>query len=191
MPDEKPEVAEDAVPFGSELEMKDTAQAEFTGTHSSVNYENSTLIFDGKSSLVDHPGGFNSFTFDLALDETDAADLEKASVVITVDINSAFSDSEKLTGHLLKEDFFDAANYPEATFTSTSIEHLQGSVYLISGLFTLKGVALDVILDGIITDDSAVIQYDIPRKEFGVGNDSYGDKLLAEFIPVTGTVIFE
>lgn len=146
----------------------------------------SSMTFVGGSSIVDHEGGFADFTVDLG----NAADLENSTVTATVNLESVYTDIDRLTDHLKKEDFFDTANYEEATFTSTEITK-DGDTYTIVGDLTIKGVTKSVIMTATLEDGVFTAQFDIPRKEFGIGNDSYGDKLLDEFVPVTAVVVLE
>jgi polyisoprenoid-binding protein YceI len=49
-------------------------------------------------------------------------------------------------GHLLSPDFFDAENFPEITFKSTSIHPLDGDEFEIHGDFTIHGVTQPLTL---------------------------------------------
>jgi len=44
--------------------------------------------------------------------------------------------------------------------------------------------------DAEITDAALTAHYDLPRQEFGIGNDSYGDKLLDPLVPVDVKLVF-
>lgn len=170
----------------TETEMEDEA----TSSEAMENMEDteateSSLTFVGGSSLVDHDGGFSSFTVEL----TGSEDPTEATLTATIDLGSVYTDSERLTGHLQQEEFFDVENYPEATFTSTSIVTDGENTYDITGNLTIKDITKEIIMDDVtITDDMIKASFDIPRKEFNVGNDSYGDKLLDELVPVEAVV---
>lgn len=78
----------------------------------------------------------------------DAADLSKASVKVTIDLGSVNSNVEKLDEHLEKPDFFDAAKYPQATFTSTRVEKgATPDTLKVTGDLNLHGVTRPVVLD--------------------------------------------
>ena len=143
-----------------------------------------SLTFDGKSTLVDHPGGFSDFTVGTALAHTQQ--FTEAVISATIQMDSVYSDNERLTGHLKKEDFFDVANYPTASFTTTSITATDTvNQYDVTADLTIKGITAEVSGTIVYIDDSVTITADVPRKTFSVGNDAYGEKLLAEMIPVT------
>jgi polyisoprenoid-binding protein YceI len=162
----------------------------FTGTHSDINEAGSTVAFTGKSSLIDHPGEFKKFDAVLTLDATEPADLEKASLKITLDVASMKTDSAAVDGHLQKADFFDAANNPQVVFQSTKIESKGDNMYAITGDMTAKGQTKSMTIEAKITDDSISSSFTFPRKDYGIGNDSYGDKLLAEDMPVSVEFVF-
>ncbi len=165
----------------------------FTGTATTVNPAQSSITFVGKSSIVDHPGRFERFTATLTPDATTPADLSKASFKATIDLTSVKTDSEGLDGHMQKEDFFDTAKFPEASFVSTSIvaEPEDGANhYDIIGDLAIKGVTKSVTAEALITDEGLTATFEIPRKEYGVAKDSYKDKLLDDMVPVTVTLVF-
>lgn len=78
----------------------------------------------------------------------DQADPTKASVKVTIDLGSVNSNVVKLDEHLEKEDFFDAAKYPRATFTSTKVEKgATPDTLKVTGDLDLHGVTRPVVLD--------------------------------------------
>ncbi len=146
----------------------------------------SSLTFVGGSTIIDHDGGFSDFTVDVG----NSADIMNSTVTATVVMDSVYSDSEGLTGHLKREDFFDVETYPTATFTSTEIIG-RGEGFDIVGDLTLKGVTKSIIMNASLREGVLHASFDLPRKEFGVGNDSYGDKILDESIPVKAVVYLQ
>ena len=88
-----------------------------------------------------------------------------------VRIENLVTEEPQLTGHLQSEDFFDAANYPEITFESTSVEQVEGDRLRINGDLTIRGVTRPVELDAEIE---------------GAGDDPYGNTRLG--ISATGAV---
>ncbi len=163
----------------------------FTGTSSSIDLENSHISFIGKSNIINHEGKFEKFDATLTLDDTDPADLELASIDAVLDATSITADGTGVEGHLQREDFFNTEVYPEITFESSKIVHIEGDSYEITGDLTIKDTTKEVTLDAEITDESILIEYDLPRQDFGVGNDSYGDKLLDPLVPVEVKLMFE
>src|SRR5690606_10482642 len=78
----------------------------------------------------------------------DQADPTKASVKVTIAMDSVNSNVADLDEHLQKEDFFDVAKYPTATFTSTRVEKGAAPDALkVTGDLSLHGVTKPVVLD--------------------------------------------
>ena len=78
----------------------------------------------------------------------DAADPTKASVKVTIDLDSVNSNVEKLDAHMENPDFFDAAKFPKATFTSTKVEKgATPETLKVTGDLDLHGVKKPVVLD--------------------------------------------
>jgi len=172
----------------ADVEHTDTA---FSGGVKEIDKEQSVISFVGGSTIIDHEGKFNSYDAHIMLDEGNPADLEKASIMATVDLTSAVTDAEGVNGHLQKADFFDTAQYPVATFESSSITSKGGNLYQVRGFLTVKGQSKTIDFEAEITDDYLTATYDFPRKEFGVGNDTYGQKLLDETVPVEVKLVFK
>lgn len=163
----------------------------FDGTVKEIDMSQSVISFVGGSTVIDHEGKFETFTADVTLDETTPADLTKAKVSATIDLTSAVTDAEGLNGHLQKADFFNTASGATATFESTEIVKLEDNNYDITGDLTVKGVTKTITVNAEITNDYLLAVYDFPRKEWGIGNDTYGQKLLDETVPVTVKLVFK
>ncbi len=113
--------------------------------------------------------------------EFDAAAPTRSKVDVTIDMASLNTNVPALDEHLQKEDFFDVAKYPQATFKSTKVEAGKDSKHLkVTGDLTLHGVTKPVVLDVTINklgehpmrkkpaagfDATATLK----RSEFGVG----------------------
>jgi polyisoprenoid-binding protein YceI len=125
-------------------------------------------------------GSFGEFSATLTGDT-----LTGSATVASVDVKD-----EQLSGHLLAPDFFDAARYPEITFSATELER-DGNALTAKGELTLKGVTQPVELTGTISDPSVdpfgnervglSLEATIDRTDFGVSwnapNQSGGDYL--------------
>ncbi|HEU5326924.1 MAG: YceI family protein [Thermomicrobiales bacterium] len=91
--------------------------------------------------------------------ELDEANPANSSVVATVDTTSVDTGNAQRDGHLRTDDFFNAEQYPTATFRSTRIEQMDDERAKVYGDLTIRGVTSPVVLDA----------------EFeGQGKDAYG-----------------
>lgn len=77
----------------------------------------------------------------------DAAEPEKSTVAITIDTGSVDTPSPQLNTTLSGPDVFDAAKFPRATFTSTSIVRTGPRTGKVTGDLTIRNVTKPVTLD--------------------------------------------
>ena len=90
---------------------------------------------------------------------------EKSVVDITIDMTSLSVPSVPLAGELTGTEVFDSAQFPTATFKSTSIERTGPTTGKITGDLTIHGVAkpvtLDVTFNGGLQAPLGAAAYDI------------------------------
>jgi polyisoprenoid-binding protein YceI len=107
------------------------------------------------------------------------ADVTKSTVTATVGIDTVDTGVDQRNTHLKSPDFFDVANLPTATFTSTSVAR-NGNHLTVTGNLTLHGVTKPVVLDvvgpnGSMTDPKGKVHTGfsaattIDRTAFGIG----------------------
>ena len=89
-------------------------------------------------------GRFDEVTGTIAFD---AANPEVSSVNVTIPIDTVSTGVAKLDEHLESPDFFDAAQFPTATFASTSVDAAGEGKWKVAGNLTLHGVTRPVVLD--------------------------------------------
>jgi polyisoprenoid-binding protein YceI len=108
-----------------------------------------------------------------------AADPTKSTVTATIGVDTVDTGVDARNTHLKSPDFFDVANLPTATFTSTSVTK-NGSHLTVTGNLTLHGVTKPVVLDvegpnGSMTDPKGQVHTGfsatttIDRTAFGIG----------------------
>lgn len=136
----------------------------------------SEIQFKVKHMMISTVSGeFVQFDASIA---TEGDDFTQAKVKFNADVNSISTKNEQRDGHLKSEDFFDAANHPELTFESTSLNQAGDGQYTLSGKLTIKGVTQPVTLDvehsGVIKDPYGnnragfEVMGKINRKDFGL-----------------------
>jgi len=92
---------------------------------------------------LDHVRGrFGNISGTVILDQSD---ITKSTVNVTIDVSTvdtgvAFRDTDLKSSH-----FFDVAQYPTATFVSTSL-HKNGTDLVVAGNLTLHGVTKPIVL---------------------------------------------
>lgn len=88
-------------------------------------------------------GRFNAMSGTI---QYDAAAPEKSKVELTIDVGSVDTNNGKRDDHLKGADFFDAAQFPKATFKSTKVAK-KGDKLAVTGDLALHGVTKSVTAD--------------------------------------------
>ncbi|MGA2565097.1 MAG: YceI family protein [Steroidobacteraceae bacterium] len=104
--------------------------------HTFVRFSYSHLGFSTQMSRFDKTTG--TVTFDPAA--------KSGAVDLVIDAKSVDTGSELFNGHIQGADFLDTAQFPTATFKSTSIKFDGDAPVSIDGVLTLKGVSKPVTL---------------------------------------------
>ena len=91
-------------------------------------------------------GQFTNVSADLTIDP---ANPSAGTLTATVPLSGLAPNNDALKTHLLSADFFDAAQFPEATFKATSIviDRADASEADVTGDLTLHGVTRPVVLE--------------------------------------------
>jgi polyisoprenoid-binding protein YceI len=143
-------------------------QVEFSYSH--FGYSNITGRFDTvEGSLV-----------------YDAENPSASSAKATIDINSLSVGGAKIDAHLKSADFFNAEQFPKATFTSTQVEAAGEGKLRMSGDLSIHGVTRAVTLDVTINKVDAPpvkkagfdAHVTIKRTDFGI--DKYAPNVSDE-----------
>ncbi len=144
--------------------------------HYNIDVMHSRLGFVARHAMVTKVrGSFAEFAgfFDL-----DAANWSASTAQVTIHVHSVNTGNEQRDGHLRTNDFFDVANHPQITFTSTQVEQVAEDTFAVTGDLTIKGTTKLVTIDFVYTG-SAVDPYGntrigfegtttIKRSDFGI-----------------------
>jgi len=140
------------------------------------------IEFIGTKPEGKHRGGFSKF---VGYAKTGAGDKPIEAITVDIDTESIWSDDEKLTGHLMNQDFFDVKKHPKATFVSKSIEPAPGG-YKVTGDLTLLGTTKTIEFPATITVAGDRLDFagdiEISRKEFGM---TYGEGKVDDPVKIT------
>lgn len=147
----------------------------------------SKVEFVGSKVTGSHSGGFKDVKLGLKLNaEGSGVD----ALAAEIDLNTIYSDNERLTGHLKSPDFFDVAKYPSATFISTEITPggEKGASHTVTGNFTLHGVTKSLKFPATIRVEGATVSIDsdffINRKDFGIAYAGKSDDLIRDEVVI-------
>jgi len=138
-------------------------------THSEIQFKVKHLMI---STVT---GQFEKFNGTV---ETDGHDFTSAKVNFTADIHSISTNNEQRDAHLKNNDFFDAENHPQLSFTSDKLEKVEEDNYKLTGRLTMRGVTrivtLNVEFGGIVQDPwgntrvGFSVTGKINRQDFGI-----------------------
>jgi polyisoprenoid-binding protein YceI len=165
--------------------------------HYDLDPAHSRLGFVARHAMVTKVrGSFAEFTGSLDLD---AQNWSASTAQVTIQVASIDTGNEQRDGHLRTNDFFDAPNHPQITFTSTRVEQTAEATFAVTGDLTIKGTTRPVTLDFVYAG-SAVDPYGntrigfesistINRSDFGItfnatletGGVLVSDKITLEF----------
>lgn len=157
--------------------------------HTQVFFQYNHMGFSNNMGLIPASGG--SLTLDPKMPE-------KAQVTVTFAVADLRSGVTALDEHLMKADFFDAAKFPTATFTSSSVK-VKGQTARITGTLTIKGISRDVTLNARFVGAGLnsfmkkdTIGFDaetqIKRSDFGLG---YGVPMVGDELTLKIAAAFE
>jgi polyisoprenoid-binding protein YceI len=144
----------------------------------------SRIDFVGAKVTREHQGGFRQFTGEATLQ-----DGVPTGASFTIELDSVWTDSEKLTGHLTSADFFDVALHPRATFQTTALEALPEALpgaptHRATGNLDLHGVARSVSfpirIDVAPTLATAAAEFTINRHDWDVSYPGKPDDLIKD-----------
>jgi len=115
----------------------------FAGDVYKFDTAHSSILFNVAHQQVGMQWGrFNTFDGSIEFD----GDTPK-SFNVTIEADSIDSGNAKRDGHLRKPDFFNAAEFPKVTFTSTKIEVMDGGALKVTGDLEMVGVKKSVTFD--------------------------------------------
>jgi polyisoprenoid-binding protein YceI len=138
-------------------------------THSEIEFKVKHLM------ITNVTGHFAEYDATL---ESGAEDFSDAKISFEANVNSVSTKNAQRDEHLKGEDFFDAANYPKLSFTSTSVQKKDEENFVLNGDLTIRGVTkpvqLNVDYNGITVDPwgqtkaGFELSGKINRKDFGL-----------------------
>lgn len=110
-----------------------------------VDPVHSSVLFRVKhSGITNFYGRFNEFSGTFSFDPTARSGGDFAFEVQTESVDTG---NTKRDDHLRNADFFNARQFPTISFQSTSVEHVEGDRYTLTGDLTLQGETREVTAD--------------------------------------------
>ena len=123
-----------------QIPTQETQETQTTETESqtqAINLEQSLVEWLGEKIVgASHPGSFNLQSGSLTLKDDKITD---GSFVIDINTLKSYQGIESLEKHLLSADFFDAGQFPTASFDIQSTNYSDDSNFTLTGQLTMKG----------------------------------------------------
>lgn len=143
---------------------------------------NSKIGFTASKVTAKHEGSFKSFEGNIGLV---ANSPHMSAVQVTIDLDSVTIEPDKLASHLKSPDFFDVAQFPKATFSSTTIRPGNGpAMFNITGKLDLHGVSKALTFPATIRLTGNNVEADgeikLNRKEFGIVYPGMANDLISD-----------
>lgn len=158
----------------------DEATAEVNGKKFVLTGDSVLKFIGSKTISGSHEGGFEKVTGAVLVTEDGSI---IADGPITIDMNSIYTDNEKLTGHLKNKDFFEVETWPTSTFTITSVAK-EGETHMVTGNLEMHGVTKSITFPAnvSVTDDMVSVKanFDINRKLWNINYDGMGDNIIRD-----------
>ena len=130
----------EATPFDAPTTAVDDIAGDYT-----LDVTHSRLGFSARHAMVTTVRGqFKDFAGTAHIDTATPANSSVTVTIQTASIDTGVADRD---GHLVSPDFFDAAENPEITFVSTSVEREDASTWSITGDLTIKGTTKPVTIE--------------------------------------------
>ena len=169
------------------LLLASNAQAQFTVPSGTYELENThgyiTFSYSHLGFSTPHVG-FNSFDVSL---EANSEDPTQSQVSVTIDAASIDSRVAEFDEHLVGPDYFDVANHPDITFTSTGMVATGENTFDVTGDLTVKGVTKPVTLAATINKAADHPMRGVPTIGLSAtGTVSRTELGLGKFVPAVG-----
>lgn len=136
----------------------------------------SELLFEASWENTPLPGRFDQFEVQL---DGKAEDLTGATLTVTVELAGADMDDPDMNEAIAGEEWFAAVKYPQAVYTSESIDETAPGEYVARGELNLKGIQkpVDVPFTWSVSDDRAEMngELTVVRTRFDIGSGEWAD----------------
>lgn len=134
-----------------------------------IDHMHSDVTFKVKHLMISTVTGTFS-GFDASFD-AEAADFTDAKINFEAEINTISTNNAQRDEHLKSGDFFDAANHPKLTFTSTEMKKTSDNNYELHGNLSIRGNVHPIVLG---------VEYSGQMVDF-YGNEKHGFEINGKF----------
>jgi polyisoprenoid-binding protein YceI len=148
----------------------------FGVAHAQVDAAKSKVTATSKQMNVPVEGTFKKFTAQLDFDPAKPA---AGSAKLSIDTASYDLGDESYNDQVRGKEWFNSAQYPNATFVSSAIAPAGGNQFKVSGTLTIKGKSETVTVPVTVAQQGATQTFDgslpIKRSQFDIGTGEWKD----------------
>lgn len=148
----------------------------FGVAHAQVDTARSKVTATSKQMNVPVEGTFRKFTAQVDFDPAKPA---SGSAKLSIDTASYDLGDESYNDQVRGKEWFNAAQYPNATFVSSAIAPAGGNKLKVSGTLTIKGKSETVTVPVTVAQQGATQTFDgslpIKRSQFDIGTGEWKD----------------
>lgn len=141
-----------------------------------VLYDKSRITCVSRQMNVPVEARFKKFSAQLAFDPAKPAE---GKARMDIDLDSFDIDNAEVNDEALGKQWFDARNYPKATFVAAGIKPLGGGRYEVRGPLTIKGRTHEVIAPFSYKEEAGTAIFDgafpIRRLQYNIGEGVWKD----------------
>ncbi|MDX1438893.1 MAG: YceI family protein [Rubricoccaceae bacterium] len=170
----------------SEASSDSIATTMFSGQPLAIDTTNSSIAWTAAKVTRTHQGGFADFSGSVYLNNESVSGVEMHILAASI-----FSDTERLTGHLRSEDFFEVERFPDATFAASSFEPLEGdstATHTVTGELTIRDQTNRISFPAAISVDADSVHttadFIIDRQLWGLSYPGAPDDLIYDDVRI-------
>jgi polyisoprenoid-binding protein YceI len=148
----------------------------YAAEYSHVQIDKSSITFVSKQMSVPVEGSFKKFSAKVRINP---AKPETGTAQIDIDLASIDAGSAEANDEVKGKDWFSVAEFPTASFVSSSVKSLGAGKFEAAGKLTIKGKSMDVHAPFTLKEDKGLLVVDgvfaIKRLDYGIGSGLWGD----------------
>ena len=166
------------------------AVADADGIALAIDTSQSEINWKGAKVTRSHDGGFHVFDGTVYVNDGQVQRVE-----VNIDATSIWSDTERLTGHLMSDDFFGVETNPTAEFVASEFAPTDsaGATHLVTGNLTMAGQTNSVTFPATISVEegrvTAQADFIINRQNWGITYPGQPDDLISDEIRILFDIV--
>lgn len=148
----------------------------YAADYSKVQLDNSSITFVSRQMSVPVEGVFKKFAAHVRINP---AKPENGMAHIEIDLASIDTGSVEANDEVKGKSWFNVAEFPKASFVSSSVKILGGGKFEATGKISIKGKTIEIRAPFTLKEDRGVLNVDgvftLKRLDFGIGSGLWSD----------------